>query len=492
MPKYYSQHGEDALLDQIFGNQEQGIFIEVGCIDGRRFSNTLTFEERGWKGICVEAHSGYIDMLKKNRPNSIVCHCAAGESDEDTVFYANARGSLSTLDKTRESLWQRDYAPYFAGFEEQQVKKVRLSTLLDAHQIEEIDILSLDIEGYEVEAIKGLDLSRHRPKVIVIESDSPEHEARLDEQILPGGYIKATRLGGNIYYVSAPSFAEKLKNAAFTAYITHTRHPMDGAGECVKMATITTEKKSIRPKTTKILNLLDKIKSLTAFNKKPVKREVSQLLPTGFHGDSYLLELAGDLAAKSAVFIETGSNVGSTLVFVARNNPGIRCFSCEPDNEAFAETEKNTRKYANVSIFKGQSQDFIQYLNDAESWIFEQPALFWLDAHGYGFEWPLKQELRFIAEKFKKAYILIDDFKVPGRPEFKYDEYNGQVCSFDYIEEELGKHLYSLYYPSYTEKTSAHHPLCGWGLVVIGDGNWAAPQSLEGKIQRAVPTRQNI
>jgi hypothetical protein len=121
LKRYYSQHGEDALLDLVFGDQKEGFFVEVGCIDGRHFSNTLTFEEREWNGMCVEAHAGYIDMLKKNRPSSIICHCTAGETDEDAVFYANARGRLSTMDKTSEACWQRDYVPYFSGFEEQQV-----------------------------------------------------------------------------------------------------------------------------------------------------------------------------------------------------------------------------------------------------------------------------------------------------------------------------------------------------------------------------------
>lgn len=479
LTKYYSQHGEDALLDLIFSNQKDGFFIEVGCIDGKCFSNTLTFEERGWKGLCVEAHGGYIDMLKKNRPNSIVCHCAAGETDEDAVFYANSRGSLSTLDKTKESLWQRDYALYFTGFEEQQVKKVKLSTLLDAKQITQIDILSLDIEGYEVQALKGLDLSRHRPKVMVIESDSLEHEAQLDKQTLRNGYIKAARLFNNIFYVSDRSLAEKLEDVTFTTYVTHTLHPMDGAGEWVEPVTVTTknERKAM------LSNL--KAKILSAIKKKTPIREVSKFIDSGFHGDKYLLELAGDLASKSTAFIETGSNVGSTLAYIAKNNPEIQCFSCEPDDEAFAEAKKNTRQYSNVSLFKGLSQDFIGYLNDVESWVFEQTCLFWFDAHGYGFEWPLREEVQFVVEKFKKAYVLIDDFKVPGRPEFKYDEYGNQVCSFDYIKSALGKDLpYSLFYPAYTDKTSAHHPLCGWGLIVIGDGGYVMPASLKGKVQR--------
>lgn len=242
MINYYSQHGEDALLDILFSNQKDGFFVEVGCIDGRRFSNTLTFEERGWKGMCVEAHAGYIESLKKNRPNSIICHCAAGEADEEVVFYANARGSLSTLDKRKEAHWQQNYAPYFSGFEEQQVKKVRLSTLLDANRVTDIDILSLDIEGYEVEALKGLDLIRHRPKVMVIESDDKEHERQLDEMILPYGYTKSLRLAANLFYVRDQKLERALKGKILSIKLTHTQHPLDSGGDQAQAVTLNTNR----------------------------------------------------------------------------------------------------------------------------------------------------------------------------------------------------------------------------------------------------------
>ena len=64
--------------------------------------------------------------------------------------------------------------------------------------------------------------------------------------------------------------------------------------------------------------------------------------------------------------------------------------------------------------------------------IFRQNVLFWLDAHGYGFKWPLKDEVRFIAEKFKHAYILIDDFKVPGLGCFGFDEYGTDALAMMY------------------------------------------------------------
>jgi len=199
---YYSLHGEDFVLDQMLQGQSTGFFVEVGCIDGLRFSNTLTFEERGWRGICIEAHADYIEPLRRNRSRSIVLHCAAGEADEPSVtFYGNARGSLSSLDKGRENDF-RAHGKYFQGFVEQKVQKCRLDTLFDRCGVTTIDILSLDIEGYEVQAIHGLDLERYRPRIMVIEVDSKAQEAQLDGLILPHDYYKSVHVGANVFYLA--------------------------------------------------------------------------------------------------------------------------------------------------------------------------------------------------------------------------------------------------------------------------------------------------
>jgi FkbM family methyltransferase len=228
---YYSQHGEDFLLDQLFKEKKRGFFVEVGCIDGKHFSNTLTFEEREWKGMCVEAHADYIEILRQNRPNSIVCHCAVGESDEDEVpFYANVRGSLSTLDGSRESHFREKFSEYFSGFEVQKVSKRRLDTLFREHNVQEVDILSLDIEGYEVEALEGLDFQRYKPLVLVVESDNSKHEQKLDEILIPNGYTKSVRVAQNIFYLLDPKLEDRIKNKSFRVTLTHTRHPLD-AGE---------------------------------------------------------------------------------------------------------------------------------------------------------------------------------------------------------------------------------------------------------------------
>jgi hypothetical protein len=225
----------------------------------------------------------------------------------------------------------------------------------------------------------------------------------------------------------------------------------------------------------------------TAINRQQSQRETSRFLSVGFHGDEYLLSLAEHILDESNVFIETGSNVGSTLAYVARNNPQIRCLSCEPDPSAFAQATVNAGKYDNVELFNGTSQQFIDFLCQNELGIFSDHCFFWLDAHGYGFEWPLKKELDFITTKFRSGYILIDDFKVPGRKDFLYDEYQGQICSYDYVQGSLNPdNRYQLYYPTYTDKTSKHHPFCGWGLIVFGHEEFCIPDLLRRKMERVL------
>lgn len=221
------------------------------------------------------------------------------------------------------------------------------------------------------------------------------------------------------------------------------------------------------------------------FFKKP-KRQISSFLNLGFHGDKYLLEIVDTLAQRCECFVETGANVGSTLAYVAKQYPQIQCISCEPDGPAFEEARKNTSELGNVRLYNELSQDFIRRIEREMPELFGKNTLSWLDAHGYGFKWPLKDELAFITGKFKKGFILIDDFKVPGLDCFKYDVYEDQVCSFDFIKGSLNtEHEYAVYYPNYTEKTSPHHPLTGWGLIVFGQPGFTLAPEIASKTKKA-------
>lgn len=225
---------------------------------------------------------------------------------------------------------------------------------------------------------------------------------------------------------------------------------------------------------------------LEFLKKKKRPQSTYKTFEIGFHGDKYLLELVEYLSQQGVShFIETGSNVGTTFAYFAKNYPDVDCFTCEPDDKAFQILEKNTVGLNNTNLYHMTSQKFMEELKCRGDFkhITNTKVLFWLDAHSYGYEWPLQDEVSFIFDNFKNAYILIDDFKVPHNNTFTYDQYKDQLCAHEYIKDSIGSNIYELYYPDYSEKTSKHHPLVGWGLYVFGEEiTW--PIELTKKIRR--------
>lgn len=232
IPKFYSQSGEDALLAALFP-QAEGYFVEVGCIDGKRFSNTYHFELRGWKGLCVEAHTDYIPLLKTNRPGSTVVHAAAGPEQKGSVtFYANRRGSLSTLDPAKEGEFREKYGQWFTGFESQSVPMKPLSKMLDEHPLPRLDFISIDVEGSELDVLRGLDFSRHRPEILVLEADNEPTLQSLVEYLLPRKYRYFGCISHNAFFSEAAfTLPKNLGDLRLSIDLTLSPHPLDSVSE---------------------------------------------------------------------------------------------------------------------------------------------------------------------------------------------------------------------------------------------------------------------
>jgi hypothetical protein len=188
----------------------------------------------------------------------------------------------------------------------------------------------------------------------------------------------------------------------------------------------------------------------------------------GFHGDQYLLNLVNFLLLESKYFIETGTRRGVTLKYVADSYKHLKLFSCEPFKEYFSIAESKLKGYHNCKIYNETSQSFIPKILDTHD-LDEKLSFFYLDAHGEGFKWPLKQEIEHITHRLTKAIILIDDFKVPNNPQFIYDIYDGQECRMSFIKDNLySKRDYMFIYPNYKIKTSNYPHFAGYIFILMG------------------------
>jgi FkbM family methyltransferase len=162
-----------------------GFFVEAGAFDGFTQSNTYYFERfRGWRGVLVEPLREPFERCRRERPRSQVFQCALVPADygAPTVTIHDA-GLMSLLDGAQKSP-EADAAHCRRGAEVQEivvgaaeVPARTLSSVLDEAGATRIDLLSLDVEGYELQVLRGLDLARHRPVHILV-------EARFREEIV--------------------------------------------------------------------------------------------------------------------------------------------------------------------------------------------------------------------------------------------------------------------------------------------------------------------
>jgi FkbM family methyltransferase len=165
--KYHGQHLEDMWIDQHLELPDKGVFLDIGGCYPIWLSNTYFFEkEKGWDGLVIEPDPTYFEA------NTKVRKCLL----EEVAIHPN-EGEMSF--KPMSNLTEEDEEGSI------KVKCARLDKLLDKHNIKEIDLISIDIEGYEEEAWATFDYKKYNPKVMIIEhTEFGKYDDTFAKQIL--------------------------------------------------------------------------------------------------------------------------------------------------------------------------------------------------------------------------------------------------------------------------------------------------------------------
>jgi FkbM family methyltransferase len=148
----------DKLLTYV--RKENGVFFEAGANDGVFQSYTCPLEKKfGWTGVLVEPSQRAFAACKENRPNSRVLNCALTDEDVEFITGDFDGNPMSSVNGVR---LQRD-----AGVA---VRAMSLTKVFDAHLRDRVvDLMSIDVENYELNVLRSLDYRRFRPRFILVE-----------------------------------------------------------------------------------------------------------------------------------------------------------------------------------------------------------------------------------------------------------------------------------------------------------------------------------
>ena len=169
----------DKIFERFLGFKKDGVFVEFGAYDGEYVSNTSGLADMGWTGLYIEPVQEYFEQCrerhKKNKKVQVV-NLAVG--DEPKEVEISIGGPLSTISKeTLDRFNELDWAKGYHKGQTQMILQQPLGVILSDNGIpKQFDVMSVDVEGYEWQALKSFPIDEWLPKLVIIEL----HDNNLD------------------------------------------------------------------------------------------------------------------------------------------------------------------------------------------------------------------------------------------------------------------------------------------------------------------------
>lgn len=182
--KYYSEFGEDEWLHR---NNHLGgtgmVYVDVGAADPVTGSNTALLRDLGWTGLAVDGNPAYAFKWKTPFELAVV------STESEVPFNFHPNHVVSRVEAGNPI-----------------VPAVSLESILERRGIGKIDLLSLDVEGHEFEALTSMDLAAHQPRIIISEYNTQGlgFDWRVRDFLMDRNYYVVHQTLANLVYFYHP------------------------------------------------------------------------------------------------------------------------------------------------------------------------------------------------------------------------------------------------------------------------------------------------
>ena len=170
--KSWSQCGEDLILRYLFDLLQiaRPSYIDIGAHHPYYYNNTYLFYRQGARGVNVEPDPSLHTGLRRGRPRDVNLNIGIGPREAELDFYVMSTRTLNTFSASEARKYVEQH-----GLRIVDTRRIRVQTFaqaVDAHLGRAPDLVSLDVEGLDLDILRSIDFSRYRPHVFCVETIS--------------------------------------------------------------------------------------------------------------------------------------------------------------------------------------------------------------------------------------------------------------------------------------------------------------------------------
>ena len=165
--KSYSLSNVDLVIERIFKKKKKGIFIDVGCNHPIKYNNTYLLYKKGWSGINIDLDKESIKQFNelRTRDDNIQTLVTSFDNEEKDLYFYHNRSAINTISKELVESRNNNF---------NEIKKMKgksLNSIIEDSKFKDskIDLMTIDIENYEFEALKNFNFNKYNIDIIVTE-----------------------------------------------------------------------------------------------------------------------------------------------------------------------------------------------------------------------------------------------------------------------------------------------------------------------------------
>lgn len=168
----YSQSGEDLIADYFFESIgiKQPNYIDIGANQPIKGNNTYLFYLKGSKGICIEPDISLIPSLKKARVRDVILNMGVSvtvAAQADFYFFDGHYNAWNTFSKEDADKKSKESG---IAYRQSKVQLETVGSIVDKHTFQNVNFISLDVEGLDLAILKSIDFNKIRPELLCVET----------------------------------------------------------------------------------------------------------------------------------------------------------------------------------------------------------------------------------------------------------------------------------------------------------------------------------